>query len=141
MLGDNVTVKNNVCIWDGVEIADDVFIGPNVAFTNDRYPRSPRMQFVRSRYEHIENWLQTTTVHRGATIGANATICPNVELGEFCFVAAGAVVTKDVPPFAIVAGSPARLVGFACRCGQRALLDVPGATCEACQRSPATESI
>ena len=92
-IGNNVTVKNHVCVWDGVKLEDDVFVGPNAAFTNDVYPRSPRMPAARDRYRKKDNWLATTTVERGATIGANASIVAGVRIGRYGFVAAGAVVS------------------------------------------------
>lgn len=119
VIGDNVTVKNGVFVWDGIRIEDDVFIGPRVTFTNDRTPRSPRMLSVRQRYSQRDNWLVPTTVRRGCSIGAAATICPGVELGEFSMIGAGAVVTRDVPPFALVLGTPATRVGDVCSCGQK----------------------
>jgi UDP-2-acetamido-3-amino-2,3-dideoxy-glucuronate N-acetyltransferase len=100
VVGDRVTVKCGVQLWDGMTVEDDVFIGPNATFTNDRRPRS-KQPFD----------LQRTTIKRGASVGANATILPGVTLGEGSFVAAGAVVTKDVPPGRMVMGVPARDVG------------------------------
>lgn len=117
VVGNNVTVKNAVCIWDGIVIEDDVFVGPRVTFTNDRYPRSPRMESVRDRYARVENWLCRTIVRKGASIGASATIGPGVELGEFCMVGAGALVTRDVPAYALVVGTPAVRVADVCNCG------------------------
>lgn len=101
VVGDRVTVKCGVQLWDGLRVADDVFIGPNATFTNDMYPRS-RKPFQ----------LLTTVVERGATIGANATILPGLTIGAGAMVAAGAVVTKDVPAGALVAGNPARLIRY-----------------------------
>lgn len=118
-VGNNVTVKNHVCIWEGVTIKDDCFIGPHVMFTNDPYPRSPRMNEVAERYSHPDNWLLPTMVERGCSIGANATILPGIRLGEYSMIAAGATVTKDVLPYALVAGTPARQVGVVCRCGAK----------------------
>lgn len=135
-IGDNVTVKNNVSIWDGVEIEDDCFIGPNACFTNDRYPRSPRMDSVKERYSQLENWLQTTRVCRGTSIGGNATIVPGVTLHRFSFVAAGAVVTKDVPPYTLVAGNPARPLGNVCSCGQMLDGSFRESTCQHCGETP-----
>lgn len=99
IVGDRVTVKCGVQLWDGLRIADDVFIGPNATFTNDLFPRS-RQEFT----------LLETRIERAATIGANATILPGITIGEKAMVGAGAVVTKDVPPRTLVAGNPARFV-------------------------------
>lgn len=101
-LGDRVTVKCGVQLWDGVTLEDDVFVGSNVAFTNDPFPRSR---------QHPEKYHRTT-VRRGASIGANATILPGLTLGERCFVGAGAVVTTDVPDRAVVVGNPAKIVRY-----------------------------
>jgi len=129
VLGDGVTLKNNVCVWEGVVLEDGVFVGPNVAFTNDLYPRSPRMPEAASRYAKKENWLVPTVVERGCSIGANATIIAGVRLGSFSMIGAGAVVTRDVAPNTLVVGSPARAIGEVCRCGQ---LRGGRARCEAC---------
>ena len=101
LIGDRVTVKCGVSVWDGVTLEDDVFIGPSVAFTNDKFPRSKQWPHTYAR----------TLVKRGASVGANATLMP-VVVGECAMVGAGAVVTRDVPPFAIVVGNPARIVGY-----------------------------
>jgi acetyltransferase-like isoleucine patch superfamily enzyme len=108
-IGDRVTVKNGVAIWTGVTIEDDVFVGPNAVFTNDLYPRS--------RVYHDE--IPATHVGTGASIGANATIIAGNTLGEYCMVGAGSVVTKDVKPYQLVAGNPARPMGWMSRTGQR----------------------
>lgn len=118
-IGDNVTVKNNVCVWDGVTIENDCFIGPSVTFTNDRNPRSPRMESSRERYSEKTNWLAPTVVRQGCSIGAAAVVCPGIDLGTYSMIAAGSVVTRDVPAFALVVGSPARRVADVCSCGQR----------------------
>jgi UDP-2-acetamido-3-amino-2,3-dideoxy-glucuronate N-acetyltransferase len=117
-LGRGVTIKNAVLLWKGVELADYVFVGPNVVFTNDRYPRSPRHPVVAARYHDEANWLVRTKVEEGAAIGAQATIICGVTLGAYCVVAAGSVVTRDVPPFALVAGNPARWRGYVDRSGR-----------------------
>jgi acetyltransferase-like isoleucine patch superfamily enzyme len=110
-LGDNVTVKNGVLVWDGVEVGNDVFLGPAMVFTNDL---TPRADVKKSAAEFVR-----TGVHDGATIGANATIVCGVTIGERAFVAAGAVVTRDVAAHALVAGNPARRIGWVCTCGAR----------------------
>ncbi len=119
VIGNNVTLKNHVLVWEGITIEDDVFVGPGVVFSNDRFPRSPRMPGAKRRYSTKENWLEPTRVGRGCSIGAAATICPGVELGDYSMVAAGSVVTKDVRPHSLVMGSPARHICDICTCGQR----------------------
>jgi acetyltransferase-like isoleucine patch superfamily enzyme len=119
-IGDGVTVKNNVLIWKGVHIADYAFIGPNVVFTNDRRPRSPRMPPMKQKALSEEDWLVETFVEEGASIGANATILPGIRLGRYCMVGAGSVVTKDVPPFTMVAGNPSRVIGRVDEAGNKA---------------------
>jgi UDP-2-acetamido-3-amino-2,3-dideoxy-glucuronate N-acetyltransferase len=108
-LGNNVKVQNNVSIYEGVELEDDVFCGPSMVFTNVINPRS----HVARKDEY-----RRTLVRRGASIGANATIICGVTLGEYAFVGAGAVVTRDVPDYAVVTGVPARRTGWACQCGE-----------------------
>jgi UDP-2-acetamido-3-amino-2,3-dideoxy-glucuronate N-acetyltransferase len=111
VIGNDVTIKNGVAVYDGVVVEDEAFLGPHCVFTNDLRPRSGR--FKRSK----ESFLPTRIRH-GATIGANATIVCGHEVGEYAMVAAGAVVTKDVPAYVVVAGVPARAVGFVCACGE-----------------------
>ena len=101
-VGDRVTVKCGVQLWNGVQLADDVFVGPNATFTNDRFPRS--------RHWHEDH--PRTLVHAGASIGANATILPGLEIGQGAMIGAGAVVTRSVPPHAIVTGNPALIKGY-----------------------------
>jgi acetyltransferase-like isoleucine patch superfamily enzyme len=107
VIGSRVTVKSGVQLWDGTRIEDDVFIGPNATFTNDRIPRSRK----RRR-------LLVTRVQRHATIGANATILPGLTIGKAAMVSAGAVVTRDVPDHALMIGNPARRRGWVCLCGE-----------------------
>lgn len=102
VIGDRVTIKSGVQLWDGSRIGDDVFIGPNASFTNDRFPRSKNKP---------ANFLQTV-IETGASIGAGATILPGIAIGKNAMVAAGAVVTRSVPPNAIVVGNPATIVGY-----------------------------
>lgn len=101
-IGNRVTVKCGVYLWDGLELKDDVFIGPNVTFTNDKFPRSKK---------YLESYPKTL-VDRGASIGANATILPGLRIGSNAMVGAGSVVTRDIPPNAIVRGNPARIIGY-----------------------------
>ena len=116
-LGRNVKVQNNVSIYSGVTCEDDVFLGPSCVFTNVRNPRSavPR-----------KSQFRPTAVRRGATIGANATIVCGVEIGPYAFVGAGAVVTRDVAPYSLVVGVPARHVGWMSRYGHRLTFDERG---------------
>lgn len=102
VIGDRVTVKSGVQLWDGLRLESDVFIGPNVSFTNDRFPRSQQKP---------EKFL-VTTIHEGASIGAGAVILPGMVIGSKAMVAAGAVVTRSVPPNAVVVGNPAKIVGY-----------------------------
>ena len=111
VLGDRVTVKNAVLVWDKVVIGNDVFLGPNMIFTNDM---RPRVKFKKDASQFLP-----TTVENGVSIGANATIVCGVTLGHDCFIGAGAVVTSDVPAYALMVGNPARQIGWVCECGDR----------------------
>lgn len=102
IIGDRVTIKCGVQIWDGIEIEDDVFIGPNVTFTNDRFPRS----------KLYPKKISKTIIRKGASLGANATILPGITIDSNAMVGAGAVVTRSVPPNAIVVGNPAKIIGY-----------------------------
>lgn len=117
VLGTNVKVQNNVSIFTGVTCEDDVFLGPSVVFTNVRNPRSA----VNRRGQYTP-----TYVRRGATIGANATILCGIEIGHHAFIGAGAVVTKDVPPYALLLGNPARQAGWMSEHGHRLNFDADG---------------
>ena len=122
VLGKNVKVQNNVSIYTGVTCADDVFLGPSMVFTNVINPRSA----VNRKSQYAK-----THVGRGATIGANATIVCGHDIGEFAFIGAGAVVTKTVPPYALVVGNPARQIGWISEFGHRLQFDKEGyAICE-----------
>ena len=125
-LGNNVKVQNNVSIYEGVEIEDDVFCGPSCVFTNVINPRS----HVSRKSEY-----QRTLVRRGASIGANATIVCGSTLGQYAFIGAGAVVTSDVPDYALMVGVPARRVGWMCQCGLRLELHQGEGACPSCGAS------
>jgi acetyltransferase-like isoleucine patch superfamily enzyme len=112
-IGDRVKIQNGISIYKGVTIEDDVLLGPHMAFTNDLYPRA-----FNDQYEIVP-----TLVKKGTSVGANATIVCGVILGNYCMVGAGAVVTTDVPDFALVVGNPAGVVGYVCQCGARLNLD------------------
>jgi UDP-2-acetamido-3-amino-2,3-dideoxy-glucuronate N-acetyltransferase len=136
VIGNNVKIQNNVSVYTGVILEDDVFCGPSAVFTNVVNPRShvPR-----------QDEYKQTLVRRGASIGANATVVCGVTLGRYSFVGAGAVVTRDVPDYAIVFGSPARVRGWMCSCGVKLRLSasnhgIETATCQACQRRYCKES-
>jgi UDP-2-acetamido-3-amino-2,3-dideoxy-glucuronate N-acetyltransferase len=125
-IGNNVKIQNNVSVYEGVVLEDDVFCGPSMVFTNVVNPRS----HVSRKHEYRE-----TVVGRGATLGANSTILCGNRIGEYAFVAAGAVVTGSVPPLALVAGVPARRIGWMCACGVRlafAPVAEGHATCDEC---------
>jgi UDP-2-acetamido-3-amino-2,3-dideoxy-glucuronate N-acetyltransferase len=108
VIGNGCKIQNGVSVYHGVVIEDDVFVGPNAAFTNDFYPRA----FSGDTWE-----VSNTLVKQGASIGANATIVCGHTLGKYCMVGAGSVVTKDVPDHALVVGNPAKVVGHVCKCG------------------------
>ncbi len=120
ILGDRITVKCGVQLWDGITLEDDVFVGPNATFTNDPFPRSKQYpeQFPR------------TVICKGASIGANATILPGITIGKHAMIGAGAVVTRSVPANAIVVGNPARIVGYADENNQQNRLSVSSAFAE-----------
>jgi UDP-2-acetamido-3-amino-2,3-dideoxy-glucuronate N-acetyltransferase len=124
VLGNNVKVQNHVSIYDDVTLEDDVFCGPSMVFTNVLKPRS-----------HVsrKHAYDRTIVQRGTTLGANCTILCGVTIGRYAFIGAGAVVTKDVPPYALVFGNPARQQGWMCQCGERLAPTNDHATCGACQ--------
>lgn len=127
VVGSNVKIQNNVSVYEGVTLEDDVFCGPSMVFTNIATPRSA---FPRN---HSEDNLPTI-VRRGASIGANATIVCGNTIGEHALIGAGAVVTKDVPPHAVVIGNPGRQRGWACECGVVLKLDGETAFCPECSR-------
>lgn len=121
-IGNNVKIQNNVSVYEGVTLEDDVFCGPSMVFTNVINPRSAVSR---------KNEYKPTLVKRGASIGANATIVCGTTLGEYAFVGAGAVVSRDVPAYALMVGVPARRIGWMCECGER-LPDGDAPVCSAC---------
>lgn len=122
-IGTNVKIQNNVSLYTGVIVEDDVFLGPSMVFTNVINPRS----HVSRKDEY-----KTTLVKKGASIGANATIVCGTTLGRYCFVGAGAVVTKDVPDYALAYGTPARVRGWVCQCGEQLHFEGERAVCLKC---------
>lgn len=123
-IGNGVKIQNNVSIYEGVELEDYVFCGPSMVFTNDLTPRA--------KYPKGKTGYKKTLLRTGATIGANATIVCGHELGEWCMVAAGAVVTSDIPAYALMAGIPAKQVGWVCMCGN---ILKPDLYCHKCGKS------
>lgn len=126
VIGDNVKIQNNVSVYTGVVLEDDVFCGPSMVFTNVVNPRS----HVSRRDEY-----RNTLVRRGATLGANCTVVCGHTIGAYAFIGAGAVVTRDVPDFALVVGNPARVTGWVCACGvslSRKVVPPARATCPTC---------
>jgi len=111
VIGDGVTIKNGVSVWDGVSLSSNVFVGPNAVFTNDL---NPRAEVKKTREQFV-----LTDVQEGVSIGANATIVCGVTIGRYAFVGAGTVVIRDVPPYTLIVGNPAKPIGFMCECGEK----------------------
>jgi acetyltransferase-like isoleucine patch superfamily enzyme len=117
VIGDNVKIQNGVSIYKGVLIEDGVFCGPHCVFTNDKHPRAINSD---GSFKGLGDWtISKTTVRKGASIGAHATIVCGIDIGRWAMIGAGAVVTRDVPAFGLVVGAPAHLIGHVCSCGQR----------------------
>ena len=126
-IGKSVKIQSNTDVWSKITLEDYVFVGPSAVFTNDLTPRS---KYPKEK----EKWLPTT-VKEGATIGANATVICGNKIGKWSFIGAGAVVTKDVPDYAVVVGVPAKLVGWVCECGEKIEFKGEKATCKSCRRN------
>lgn len=129
-VGDNVKIQNNVALYTGVILEDDVFCGPSMVFTNVINPRS---HVVR------KNEYKTTLVRRGASLGANSTIVCGITIGEYAFIGAGSVVTRDVPAYALVYGNPARVRGYVCNCGIKLDTEAGPIVCASCARKYSLE--
>ena len=112
-IGNRVTIKNGIAVWEGVKIEDDVFLGPFCVFTNDMFPRS--------KVYHSE--VAETIIKKGASVGANATVLCGIELGSYCLIGAGAVVTRSVPDFALVTGNPARIKYWVSKTGEKLIFN------------------
>jgi len=112
-IGSRVTIKNGISLWEGLEIEDDVFLGPNAAFTNDMFPRSKR---------HSGSYLKTL-LKKGTSVGANATVLCGITLGKYCLIGAGSVVTRSVPDFALVTGNPAKFRYWIAKTGEKLVFD------------------
>lgn len=123
VLGEGVKIQNNVSVYTGVVCEDGVFLGPSCVFTNVINPRA----FIERKSEY-----RKTTIKKGASIGANATIVCGHDIGRYAFVGAGAVVTKDVPDYAMVYGSPAKVKGYVCKCGEKLEFNSGEASCSVC---------
>lgn len=123
-IGDNVKIQNNVSVYQGVEVGDGAFLGPSCVFTNVKNPRS---LYTKKTSEYSKTW-----VGKGATIGANATIVCGNSIGQHSFIGAGAVVTKNVPSYALAVGNPARNVGWLCKCGSKIAFNKAISKCVKC---------
>lgn len=138
VIGDNVKIQNGAFVYHGATLEDGVFIGPGACLTNDKYPRAI---LPTGELKGVEDWeVHPITIKRGASVGARAVVLPGVLIGRYAMIAAGAVVTTDVPDHGLVQGNPARLVGFVCACGRRLTESSQGdesklMTCPLCQAS------
>ena len=128
-IGSNCKIQNNVSLYTGVTLEDDVFCGPSMVFTN---VKTPRCAYPRN---NPETDYRPTLVKRGASIGANATILSGITIGEHALIGAGAVVTKDVPPYTLILGVPGTQQGYVCECGEILHLNNDKANCHSCSRS------
>lgn len=129
-LGNGVKIESNTDVWNYVTLEDYVFVGPSAVFTNDR---NPRAKYPKAKYPEYGQWLPTL-VKTGATIGANATIICGNTIGKWAIIGAGAVVADNIPDYAVVAGVPAKIIGWACECGNNLEFKNETAVCEICKR-------
>lgn len=130
-IGDNVTIKNGNMLFEGVTLEDGVFVGPHIFFTNDPFPRSPRLSEAKKRYQS-RDWFRPTLVKHGASLGAACVIIAGVTVGEFAMVGAGSIVTKNVQDHALIIGNPARQIGWVCKCGIKLSFNQQNAVCREC---------
>jgi len=129
-LGNGVKIESNTDVWDLITLENHVFVGPSAVFTNDP---NPRAKYPKKNFSRYGKWLPTL-IKEGATIGANATIVCGIEIGKWAFIGAGAVVTKDVPDYALVIGIPAKQIGWMCECGNKIFFKNGKAVCKICSR-------
>jgi len=129
-LGNGVKLESNIDVWDFVNLEDWTFVGPSAVFTNDL---TPRAKYPKKEYPEYGKWLPTL-VKEGATIGANATVLCGNTIGKWAMVGAGAVVTNDVPDYAIAIGVPAKIIGWICECGNKLIFKKGRAVCKVCKR-------
>lgn len=129
-LGNGVKLESNIDVWDLVTLEDHVFVGPSAVFTNDP---TPRAQYPKKQFPKLGSWKKIL-VREGATIGANATILPGITIGKYALIGAGTVVTKNVPDYALVVGTPAKQIGWVCECGNTLEFKKTRATCKYCAR-------
>lgn len=129
-LGNGVKIESNTDVWDYVTLEDYVFVGPSAVFTNDK---NPRAKYPKSKYPEYGKWL-ATLVKTGATVGANATIICGNTIGKWALIGAGAVVADSVPDYAVMAGVPAKIIGWACECGNNLEFKTEAAVCKICKR-------
>ncbi len=130
IIGNGVKIKSNTDVWNKVVLEDYVFVGPSAVFTNDLNPRS---KYPKSKFPKYGKWFPTL-VKEGSSIGANATIVCGIQIGRWSLVGAGAVVTKDIPDYALALGVPARVTGWICECGNKISFKKESAICSVCAR-------
>ena len=129
-IGKGVKMQSNTDVWDFIELEDYVFVGPSVVFTNDL---NPRAKYPKKEFPEYGKWLPIF-VKKGVSIGANATIVCGTTIGKWAFIGAGAVVTKDIPDYALVVGTPAKIIGWICECGNKLEFEEEGAICKICKK-------
>ena len=129
-IGNGVKIESNTDVWDLVELEDYVFVGPSAVFVNDL---NPRAKYPKQKFPEFGTWLPTV-VKKGASIGANATILCGITIGEYAFIGAGSVVTKNIRPYALIIGIPGKLAGWICECGTKLIFKNKKTVCSACRK-------